>query len=163
MTHHSLLILRQLERLDDEIITLDDLCRRKSYRNTCILRMILDQMHDRVNASVNSAAVIVFTAEIGSSGSLLILCNVDRVLNQLMRTFVPQRRYRNDRNPQFLFHLINTDRAAVPLQLIHHVQREHDWNVQLQKLHRQIKIPFDICRVHDIYDAGRLFIQNKLT
>ena len=52
-------------------------------------------------------------------------------------------------------------RTAVAAHLVHHVQRKHHRHVQLHELQRQIQIAFDVRRIGDVDDAGRLFGQDE--
>ena len=124
--------------------------------------MVLDQMHDTVKTSVNCPAILRFGAEILSSGALLVFGHMDGMVDQLGNAFVLGSRDRNDRHAKHLLHLVNQNRAAILPNLVHHVQRDDHRNIQLHQLHRQVQVPFNVCRVHDVDDALRMVVQNKL-
>ena len=56
---HFLLILLELQRIDNPLIALNDLRRRKPLRNPGCLRVVLNQMRHSVQTAMNGAAVLV--------------------------------------------------------------------------------------------------------
>ena len=69
---------------------------------------------------------------------------------------------RLDRDAQHGFHLVDAHRAAVAAHLVHHVQRQHHWDVQLHQLHSQVKVALDVGGIHDVDDARGLFANDEL-
>ena len=124
--------------------------------------MVGDQVHDGVQTPVHRASVVTHTAEIGASRLLLILGHMHRVAHQLVHAFILGGGDGHHRDTQHGLHLVDADGAAVAPHLIHHVQCQHHGHIQLQKLHGQIEIPLDIGGVHDVDDAGGLFVDDEL-
>ena len=134
----------------------------ESGRNARALGMVLNQMHYAVQAAVNSAAVIILCAEIGPGRNLLILSHMYCVLHQLLDTLALCGRYRHHRNAQNTLHLIYADRSAITRQLVHHIESQHHRHAQLHELNRQIQVALNVRSVHDIDDAVRLLLNDKL-
>ena len=88
MLDRFLFILRELQSIHDELVALDDLARGEAHRNAGRLRVILDKMHDAVQAAVHRAAVCVTIAEIRAPGTLLVFGDVHAMLDQLVHTLI---------------------------------------------------------------------------
>ena len=161
MFQHLFFIILQFKGFQNHLITLRQLGSRETERNTRALRMILNQMHDSVDTSMYCASFIIRTAEIHLSGTFLIFRQMQGMVNQLIDPFVFCRGDRNHRHPQQFFHFIDSDGTAILPHLIHHIQRDHHRNIQLHQLHRQVQIPFNIGRIHDIDNSLRFFPQDK--
>ena len=112
---------------------------------------------------MHGTAVFLTVAKIHPSGALLIFCYMNGMLYQFINSFILCRRNRNDRDSQHLLHLIDQNGAAVFPHLIHHIKRQHHRDIQLHQLHRQIKVPFDICRIHDIDNSFWVLLQQKVS
>ena len=125
--------------------------------------MILNQVHYRVQASVNCSAVVILVAEVLSRGLFLIFRDMDRMTHQFFYTLILRGGNRNHRRSEECFHCVYVDHAAVLIHFIHHVESDYNRDVHFQQLHGQIQIPLNIGRVHDIDDRLRLFIQDKVS
>ena len=86
----------------------------------------------------------------------------DGRFDQLVDPFVFDGGDRHDRHAQLLRQASELDGAAVGAELIHHIKRHDHGNIQLDKLHTQIEIALDICSVHDIDDAVRVLVEQKI-
>ena len=161
--HHLLLVLRERQRFLDPCIPLDQLRRRKSYRDAGCDRVILDQVHDAMNTAVNRAAVVVLRTEVEPLWLLLIARDVQRMSHQLIDAFIFRRRNRHDRYAEVTLHAVDVDGAAIALQLVHHVEGDHHRDVQLDQLHGEIEVSFNVGGIDDIDDAFRSVVQDKLT
>ena len=124
--------------------------------------MVLDEVHDAVKAAMDGAPVVVRAAEILTPRALLVMGNVDCVANELVYALVAHGRNGNDRDAQHVFHLVDANRAAVTLHLVHHVQSEHHRHVELHELHRQVQVPLDVGGVDDVYDGARFLFEDEL-
>ena len=124
--------------------------------------MVLNQVHDGVQAAVYRAARFVRIAEVHSAGTLLVVRDVQRVIDQLADALVFGRGDRYDRDPQHGLHLVDADGAAVGRHLVHHVQGKHHRHAQLHELHGEVEVAGEVGRVDDVDDAARLFIQKEL-
>ena len=156
------LILSKAEAADDDRVTFDDLSCSKSQRNIRTQRVVLDKMRCRMYASVHRSAVIVLIAEVGSHRFFLVFCDMYRVIDELVDSLVLGSRDRNYRCAEDALHLIDIDRASVGVELVHHVQRNYDRNVHLEKLHRKIHISLDVGGINDVDDRFRLILQNEV-
>ena len=157
-----LLILIQLQAVHDQLISLCQLCRCKTDRDSCCLCMILDQMHDCMKASMNSTSVFICITEIYDPWFLLVFRNVKRMLYQFVNTLVLGCRDRYDRNSKHFLHAIDQNRASILSHLVHHVQCKAHRHIQLHQLHGQIKVSFYISSINDIDDSLRVLIQDKI-
>lgn len=136
---HLFFVLVELQGRLDALVALHELCGRKAHRDACGLGMILDQVDDAVDAAVDCAAVILLAAEIHPARPLLILCDMERMIHQLVHALVLCRRDGHDRDAQHGLHLIDADSAAVAAHLVHHVQRQHHRRIQLHELHGEYR------------------------
>ena len=119
--------------------------------------MVLHQVHDCVDAAV---AGRLRRAEVGAHRQNMPLCHLAGAVDQLGHALILQRTDGNDGNAQLAAHLIDINRTAARAYLIHHVQRQHHRYIQLQKLHGEVQVAFNIGGIGDIDDAIRLFAQN---
>ena len=162
MLEHILLILVQRQLFQDKGIPLDGLGSGEAHRQTRLLGVILDEMHHRVDAAVDGAAVVVPVAEILLQRRLLILGDMDGVADQLIHALVLGGGDGDHRHAQHGLHGVDIDGALIAHQLVHHVQRHHHGDAHLQKLHGQVQVPLDVGGVHDIDDGLGLVLQNEV-
>ncbi|CDD53729.1 putative uncharacterized protein [Ruminococcus sp. CAG:379] len=162
MLQSVLLILVQLQLLQHISIAPCQLGGGKPKRNSRVRRMILDQTHDPVDTPMHGTAAAVGIAEILSAGALLVLGNVERMVDQLVNALILGGRNGHHRHPQCLLHFIDEDGTAILPHLVHHIQRHHHGNIQLQQLHGQVQIPLNVGSVHNIDDAPGFFLENEL-
>ena len=120
--------------------------------------MVLDQVHDSVQAAVYRSSMILRVTEVLPSRLFLILCHMQCMLDQLSDTLIFRCGDRDDRDAEQLLHLIDEHGAAIVAHLIHHVQGEHHRHIELHQLHRQIQVSLNIRRIDDIDNALRVLI-----
>ena len=157
------LILIELKRLNDTLISLYHLVGCEPDRNIRRFTVVLDQVHDGVNTAVHSAAVIVRFTEILSPRFLLVIGHMHGMADQFINAFIGRCRDRDDRDAKHILHGIDPDTASVSPHLVHHIERQHHRNIQLHQLHCQVHVPLNIGRVGDIDDPLGMFPQNKLS
>ena len=75
------LVLGKLQCFHYDVIAFDELGGGKTNRDLSPLGMVLDEMHDAVQATVHRSAMIVFVAEILTHRRLLVLGDVQCVLH----------------------------------------------------------------------------------
>ena len=119
--------------------------------------MIFNQMHYSMNTSMNSSSIIRFITEVLLARTLLILCNMKRMTYQLVNTFILSCRDWDNRNTQKRFHGIDSDRAPISSDFIHHVKSKNHWYIQFYQLHCEIEIPLYIHCINYIYYTLRFF------
>jgi len=51
---------------------------------------------------------------------------------------------------------------VIGLQFVHHVQGQHHWHPQLDKLQREIEVALDVCGVDDIDYPVRLLVADEV-
>ena len=158
-----LLVFVECKLRADQPVALDHLACGEPQRETRLLCVILDEVTDAVDAAVYCAAVVRFIAEILPERFLLIVCDVDCVLDQLVDALILRRGDRHDRHAEQLLHHVDIYAAAVCGQLIHHIERNDRRDVHFEELHCQIEIALDIRDIDDVDDRMRLFLQNKIT
>ena len=159
---HLLFVFIQGQRIHHPLVTLHQFCGGEANRDPGGFRVVVDQMHDRVKAAMHRTAVIVHIAKISPAGLFLILGHMQRMTRQFIHTLVLGCGNGNHRDTQHGLHLIDADRPAIAPYLVHHIQRQHHRNIQLQQLHGQIQVTLNIGGVHNIDDTGRFLIDNKL-
>ena len=103
------------------MVSLDDLVSRKAKRQSCPLCMVLDDSLHRMVCPVDGTAVIIRGAEVLHLWLFLVVCDMDRMADQLVYALVLGSGNRHHRNAEHLFHAIDVDGALVLPELIHHV------------------------------------------
>ena len=160
---HLCFVYIEVELLQDLMVIFQEFCRCEPHGNARFFGMVFDQMYRSVERAVDSSAVVVFTAEILSQRTFLKFRDVNGVGDKLFDSLSFFRRDRNDGNAEQRFHFVHIDRTAVCRDFVHHVERDDKRDIELQKLHREIEVAFDICRIHDVYYRVRLFVEDKIT
>ena len=164
MLNHLTLILIQMKCLLHEFVAFNQFACCKTRRNLVFVRMIFDQMHDGVNTAVHRTSIRSFCiAEIHTSRALAITRHMYRMLHQLIDSLVLGCGNRNHRNTKGILQQVNIDRTAVLAHLVHHVERKHHRDIQLDQLQRQVQISLYVRCIHNIDNAPRAVIQEKLT
>ena len=143
-------------------ITLHQLACRKPHRDPGFRRVVLDEVHDAVEAPVQRPVIVFLAAEVLAARFFLIFGNVDGMIHQLLDALVLRRGNGHHRHLQDLFHLIDADVSAVSLHLIHHIQSQHHGDVQFHQLHGEVQVPLQVGGVHDVDDGGGLLLQDEL-
>ena len=160
--HRFLLIGIQIELCHDQLVAFNHLAGRKPDRQSCLLRMIFNQMTDRMNAAVNRSAMVRAVAEVLPHGLFLVPGDMQCVTYQLIHTGIPGRGDRHNRNAEHGFHGVDIHGTAVPGHFIHHVQRHYRGHAHFQKLHGKIQTPLNAGYIHDVNDGHGLFIEHKI-
>lgn len=155
------LVRLELEGGYDPSIAFDDLGRCKAHGDIGLDSVILDEMHDAVERPMDRPAMVVLIAEILSSGTLLVHGHVQRVIDKLVDALVLCRRDGHDGYAEHALHLVHADRAAVALDLIHHVEGQHHRAVEFHELHREIEVAPDVGCIDDVDDAARLLAEDE--
>ena len=124
--------------------------------------MILDQVRHTVQATVNRAAVLGFSAEILLNRALLVMRDMQRMGHQLIDTGIFRRRDRHNRHAQHRFHRVDVHGAAVFGHLVHHVERDDHREMHFQKLHREVQVALDIRGIDDIHDRVRVLVHDEV-
>ena len=162
MLEHLFLVFIEGQLLQDQRIALCQLARRKPHRNIRSCGVIFDQMHDRMQRTVDGTAVVIRLTEVLSARFFLVFGHMDSMGNQFLDSLVFCSGNRDNRDAKSLFHLVHEHRTAVFAYLIHHVEGQYHRNVEFHQLHRQIQVSFDICRIYNIDDAARMLVQNEI-
>ena len=157
-----LLVLGEIQLLENQGVALGQLAGGKAHGDARGLSVVLDQVHEAVQAAVHRAVALLRVAEVLAAGPLLILRDVDGVVDQLADALVFRRGDGDDRDAQPGFQLVDADGAAVLADLVHHVEREHHGHIQLHELHGQVEVALDVGRIHDVDDALGLVAQQEL-
>ena len=163
MLHSFDLILVEGKLFDDEHIVLNDLTCGESQGNTGIFGMVLNEVFDTVDTSVDSAAVSGFSAEVVDKGFFLIMSDMDSVFKELIDAFIFSSGDRDDRNAEEVFEGINIDTAAIGGKLVHHIECDYHRNIHFEELHGEVEVTFDIGNIDDIDDSVRFFVQDEIS
>ena len=162
VVQHLPLVCVQLQPLQDQLVPFDHLGGGKADRQPRARRMVLDQVDDRMQAAVNRAAVVLRVTEILPNRTLLVFRNVHRVANQLVHALVFRRGDGHDGHAQHRLHRVHVHAAAVARHLVHHVERDHRGDPDLQQLHGEVQVAFDVRGVHDVDDRPGLVVQHEV-
>ena len=162
MLNHIPLIQIQLQGIHNPLVALHDFGSRKAHRDFRLGGMVLNQVHDAVQAAVQCAPPALRIAEVHAPRRFLIMSHMECMLHQLLNALSPDSGNRHHGNPQDGLHGVNIHGAAVFRQLVHHVQCQHHGPVQLNQLQGQVQIALNIGGIHDIDNACRLLPQDKL-
>ncbi len=152
------LILAQVQLFRDGCVAFNQFCCGKAYRNARPFRMVFNLVADGVYAAVYRTG----GAEIIDLRIFLLLHYPQSTLHQLTDTLVFHCTDGNDRNPQLFGHSRNVYRAAVAAHFVHHIQCKDGRYFHFNQLQSQVKVAFDIRRVHNVDNAVRLFVQYKI-
>ena len=82
------LVLVEFERLHDQFVALDDLSCSEKRRISASLGVVFYEIGHSMDASVHRTTVIILIAEVLPSGSFLVRCDVDSMVNQLLNTLI---------------------------------------------------------------------------
>ena len=154
-----LLVLVQAQHVRHIRVALNQLGGAEPGGDAQLLRVILNQMHHRVDAAVNRGAVI---AEVVNPRQHPVFRHGHSLVDQLGDALSLGRHNRHHRHAQGPAQPLDVHRAAVVPHLVHHVQRHHRGDPQLQQLQGQIEISLNIGGVHNVDDAVRLLVQNEV-
>ena len=143
-------------------VALDNLRRGEADRDARFLRVILDEVHDAVQAAVHRAAMTLRIAEVHAARLLLVMRDVQGVRDEFLDALALGCRDRHDRDAEQGLHRIDVDGAAIARELVHHVECEDHRAVELDELQRQVEVALDVRRVDDVDDARRLLAQDEL-
>ena len=83
-----------------------------------------------------TARAVPGIAEVNAARCLAVAGHVQCVLDQLVNALILGGGNWHNRHTEQLLQLVDHDGAAVGADLIHHVQRQNQRNVQLHELHR---------------------------
>ena len=162
MLNHIPLIQIQLQGIHNPLVALHDFGSRKAHRDACLGGMVLNQVHNAMQAAMQCTAAAFRIAEIHAPRRFLIMSHMEGMLHQLLDAFTPDSGNRHYGNAQNGLHSVNIHGTAVAGQLIHHVQCQHHGTVQLNKLQGKIQVALNIGGIHNIDDTCRLLPQDKL-
>ena len=152
-------VVIQLQTVGDFRIPLYELAGTEARRQSRSLGMVVDEMYDGVDAAVDSG---IGGTEVPHLRLLPVLRGRNGFVDQLRHTVSTGRADGNDRDAKHIAHFRDVDRAAVRVDLIHHIECQHHRYAQLQKLQGQVEIALDVGRVHDIDDAVRLLVEDEI-
>ena len=153
------LVLVQLQPAGKLRVTLDELRRAEAGGYAEPVGMILNEMDDRVDAAVDRRIV---RAEVRHSGQRLFPRGVDYAVDKLRHALALHGADGHDRYADETAELLHIDRAAVCVDLVHHVERDDRRHTQFEKLERKVEVALDIRRVDYIDDAVGLLVDDEV-
>ena len=153
------LVLVQLQPAGKLRVTLDELRRAEAGGYAEPVGMILNEMDDRVDAAVDRRIV---RAEVRHSGQRLFPRGVDHAVDKLGHALALHGADGHDRYADETAELLHIDRAAVCVDLVHHVERDDRRHTQFEKLERKVEVALDIRRVDYIDDAVGLLVDDEV-
>ncbi len=158
------LVFVQAQRLAHQRIPLDELGRGETGRKARAHRMILDEMDDGVDATVQGSVVrTVGGAEILTPGQLAVARHVQGVLDELGYPLALCSGNGHHRDAEHALEAVHVDGAAVRGHLVHHVESEHHGTVELHELQGEVEIALDVGRVDDVDDGVGFLPENEPT
>ena len=156
-------VLVERKGVFDTGVAFDEFMGGEADRDVRRFRVVFDEVHDRVEGTVDRAAVVVFIAEVSAGRALLVPGNVDGVVDQFVDAFAGQCIDGDDGDAERRLEFIDVDRAAVVHDFVQEVQGDDHGRVQLEELHREVQVPLDVRAVDDVDDALRFFPQDELS
>ena len=154
----------QMKRLCHQLVTLNQLGRRKTHRDMRRRGMVLDKVGDAVNAAMQRAAVwTIGRAEVQATGALAEPRHVQGMIHQLADALVAGSANGDNRHAQQALEQVDVHGAAVGRHLVHHVERDNHGTIELHKLQRQIQVALDVGGVDDVDDGVGMLVKDKLT
>ena len=154
------LVLIKCQTVGKVIAAFDQLCCAEASRHTDAVGVIGNQMRNGVDAAVNGG---IIRAEICHLWQSFAPSHGDRLIHQLAHALTLCGRDRYDRDAERGAHLLHVDGTAVGTHFIHHVQRQHHRYPQLKQLKCQVQIPLNVGGIHNVDDAVRLLVEDKVT
>ena len=91
MLQHFRFIFIQLKLVKNQVITFNNLRCCKPDRNSRLLCMVLNEMNHGMNAAMHRSVMILFVTKILFHRTFLILCNMDRMPDQLVHSLIFRR------------------------------------------------------------------------
>ena len=143
----------QLQLSLHRFVSLHQLCGSKAHRYLCLFRMILYNVGNGMNSTVNLSLTEVQIHCLLSIPNLFF-----HHTDQLIDSLILACRNRHDRTAQMRTQLIHIDAVSAGCHLVHHIQRNHHRLLQLHQLQRQIEVSFNIRGIHDIDDQIRIIL-----
>ena len=156
-----LFVLRQTECLGHQFVSFYQFACCEAYRNADSLCMILDEMHDGMQATMHSATMFCGAAEILTGRAFIVASHMDGVTHDLIYALVLHRADGNDGYAKHLLHTVDANCPTVASYLVHHVEGQHHRNAEFHELHGQVEVALYIRGIHDIDDATRMAFQNE--
>ena len=157
---HLLFVPVEGKLIGKRITALNELGRTEPRRNSACIRVVGDQMSDRVNTAMHGR---IACTEVGHPGDGLAARSVHGLLHELGDALALCCRYRDDRDAEHIAHFLSIDSAAVGTHLVHHIERQHHRHAQLKELKRQVQVALDIGRIDDVNDAVRLSVEDEVS
>ena len=117
-----------MQGLHDDGVAFDEFGGGETHGDVGALGMVLDEVHDAVEATVYGTAVVVFVAEVLTHRGFLEFRDVDGMVDEFGDTFVFRGRDGHHGKAQDLLHLVHEDAATVVAHLVHHVERQYHRN-----------------------------------
>lgn len=154
-----LFVFVQLQVLLQRVAPLNELGSAEPGGDAQSLGVVGDEVDNGVQAAVDGGVV---GAEIGDLRQDAAPCHRDGPVDQLRNTFALGGGNGHHRDAEGGAQFLHIDRTAVGPHLIHHVEGKHHRHPQLQKLEGEVEVAFDVGGVHDIDDAVRLLIEDKI-
>ena len=155
--HQLPLVFVEGQPVQHEGIALHQLGGCKTHGNPCPGGVVLDHVGDGVDAAVHGAG-----AEIQPPGAFAVHGHPHGMLDQLVDALVAGGRDGHHRDAQRRLQMVHMDGVAVGAHLVHHVEGQHHGNAQLDELHGEIEVALDVGGVHNVDDALRLFVYQKV-
>ncbi len=125
--------------------------------------MVLDEVHDAVEAAVYGAAMVILVAEVLTHRGFLVFRNMYGMVDKLRNAFVLGCRDGHHGQAEDLLHLVDEDAAPVVAYFIHHVECQYHRYAQFHELHGEVEVALDVVGIHNVDDAFGLLLHDELT
>ena len=157
---------RQVELAGDQLVALDHLRGGKTRWDGRLLGVRLDDVRRGMDAAVHRAERVVLLracgAEVDAAGRLVEARHMQGVVDQLVDALVLRRGNGHHGNAQLSLELVHAHGAAVGLDLVHHVERQHHGDAQLHDLHGQVQVALDVGAVDDVDDSVGFLVEQEV-
>ena len=158
-----LLVLRQVQCFCHEFVAFYQLACGEADRNGGSLCVVLDEVHDGVQAPVNSAAVLRGAAEVLTRRAFIVAGHMDGVAHHLIYALVLHGADGDDGNAENLLHPVDADGSAVASHFVHHIESQHHGDAKLHELHGEVEVALDVGGIDDVDDAVGMVFQDEAT
>ena len=156
------LVLGELQGFEHDGVAFHEFGSSKAHGDVGALGMVLDEVHDAMEATVHGAAVVVLVTEVLTCRGFLVFRYMEGVVDQLIDAFVFGSRDGHHGQAQNLLHLVHEDAAAIVAHFVHHVECQNHGFPQFHELHGEVEVALDVVGINDVDDGFGLLLHDEL-
>ena len=133
MLQQLLFVLVKAHFIGKALLAFNELCGAETGGNAQAVGVVFNDMYHRVDTAVHRR---VAGAEVVDLRLHLLPRRLHGLVNELRHALTLGGRDRHNGDAQHIRELFHIDRAAVGMNLVHHIQRQHHGHAQFQQLQR---------------------------